>query len=1003
MPGMLVCVDTGGTPMSRSVVVLSIFLALILSAAAADQYDIVINELMYNPASDDPDDEFLELFNRGATPVDLSGWEFTDGFDFVFPGGVVLGAGEYLVVARNADQVKAHYGVTNVIGNYDGKLANEGETVELSNASHQVIDVVTYDDEPPWPIGPDGLGQSLELVNPWADNDTPRNWRCGQQAGWRYIQRTGTATSSLLYIYLLNAGECLVDDVSIVPAGGGDEHIVNGGFESGLSPWEVLGNHANSYITTQDSHSGTHCMHIVSTGIGGSVGNSLHAYTSPNLVEGNDYTLSFWARYLSGETALYSRLSYGGIGGQSILTGEGTPGAPNTRLSLDVPPYIRDVKHLPDKPNSSSYVVIRARVDDDSAVTQVMLHYNDGSGWTTAQMYDDGAHSDGAAGDGVYGCRLTPRPSQTLVRYKVEAVDDAGQHEYNPYPSDPIPNWGYFPYNNEVTTQLPLYWIYADPADLASLDDDIWSDETIPITFVVDQKVYDGSQMRYRGQTARYWPKKCYKVIFPKGNRYLGYKRINLNACYPDKSFLRERLSWGLFRDAGNAYCECYDVRVQMNNAFFGLFAFVEQPNDDWLERNGRDPDGNLYKAYAQLELLGSDEDYWYYYEKKTNEAEGNEDLVNFVKGLNQTPDDQIGQWLLDHVDIDSLILYQAANMLVHNNDQPAKNYYMYHDPSTDKWEAFVWDLDLTLGRNFELSGGVCNDTYRYDSHPYFGTRDFPKNDGPWNRLIDAFLRRTSVFQKAYLTRLHELTDTLLTPDYFYPKIDQWIEEIRPEVALDRAKWGSYGATATWDLDYQKDILKRYVTDRYNLLKRKWLLINPGWNWISFPKIPDNPDPASIFGYNDVRNRLYRWHPTKRTFELYPDDFTGVEVGRAYVLWVSEGTYNTHYYGTEVPSSIFEIPVPEAGWVWVGHPRTRDVRLDRLYVRDNDTGVTRTATADQGAADPWMNWNWLYWNSYGDNPQLLSFSGGDDNTLHPWFGYCAWAYKRNLTLRIPNS
>ena len=44
--------------------------------------DVVINELMCDPVSDDAEDQFVELHNRGAGAVDVSGWTFTRGIDF---------------------------------------------------------------------------------------------------------------------------------------------------------------------------------------------------------------------------------------------------------------------------------------------------------------------------------------------------------------------------------------------------------------------------------------------------------------------------------------------------------------------------------------------------------------------------------------------------------------------------------------------------------------------------------------------------------------------------------------------------------------------------------------------------------------------------------------------------------------------------------------------------------------------------------------------------------
>jgi hypothetical protein len=68
---------------------------------------------MYHPISESDDDEYLELFNRGARPVDLGGWRFTSGIDYRIPAGVTLAAGGYLVVAKNPANLQAtHPGLT---------------------------------------------------------------------------------------------------------------------------------------------------------------------------------------------------------------------------------------------------------------------------------------------------------------------------------------------------------------------------------------------------------------------------------------------------------------------------------------------------------------------------------------------------------------------------------------------------------------------------------------------------------------------------------------------------------------------------------------------------------------------------------------------------------------------------------------------------------------------------------------------------------------------------
>src|SRR5262245_21948408 len=92
--------------------------------------DVVINEIMYHPAPAAPEDrrqEWIELFNRGPQAVDLSGWTFSRGISFTF-SNVAIAAHGYLVVAANVPAFASRYpAVTNVVGNWTGRLANNGE------------------------------------------------------------------------------------------------------------------------------------------------------------------------------------------------------------------------------------------------------------------------------------------------------------------------------------------------------------------------------------------------------------------------------------------------------------------------------------------------------------------------------------------------------------------------------------------------------------------------------------------------------------------------------------------------------------------------------------------------------------------------------------------------------------------------------------------------------------------------------------------------------------
>jgi len=799
--------------------------------------DIVINEIMYHPANDNDNVQFTELFNRGAEAVDLSSWQFTRGITHTFSAGTQIPPGGFLVLCKDAYEAQKLYGFGGAAISWQmGRLDHGGETLALENSVGTTVDIVKYDDDPPWPVAADGYGSSLECINPYADNNHPRNWRASSgEAYWQFVQRQGTATSSLLCFYMLEPGECLIDDISITDLGGTYNYVPNGGLESDEAGWQKTGNHSWSYREIGRGHSGNACMHIVATDTGSTLSNFVGISTVPPLEKNQTCVLSFWVKHFKGGTRLYSCTSGGGLGGQTVLGGSGllsSPGNPNTVFSLDLPPFISRAEHLPSMPKPNEAARIVAEVEDDVQVGAVILQYKSAleKTWVNVEMRDDGLNGDALAGDGLYTAITATYPSQTVVQYTVTAIDNLGNTTNSPAQNDPKPNHAYFVYDREVVSKLPVYFMSIP--NMASMDP--YTDNYYPATFVYEGKVYENVGVRYRGQTSRAYKKKCLKVRFNDGDLFTGsfddeLRSIDLQAMWADKSYLREKLSNDMFKkvkvapgvDKWVAYCETRHVVLYINGQYWGLFLEMEAPGRRFLKRNKRDDTGNLYKAYNEAT------DIWGF-EKKTNEETTSmADLSSFLWGVNNTPETQITDFLNTRTDIDSQIAYNAVNSVINNSDQPAKNYFLYHDPVSDKWEMFPWDLDLTYGRNYELSGGVCNDVIRWNNHIFFGTRIHPKNDGPWNRIIDRFFYPenspyTAPFRQKMIDKTREVLDNYFTPRLQYEEIDSLVELIKEEAARDRAKWGSYSSIDT-DLQSQVSILKGFITSRRSYLYTNFL------------------------------------------------------------------------------------------------------------------------------------------------------------------------------------
>jgi hypothetical protein len=158
-----------------------------ITIVANPNLQLKITELNYNPYAPSTgtaqDYEFVELQNTGTTPLNLSGFKFTNGVTFTFPN-MVLAAGAYTVVVSNATAFQSRYGSgINIAGTYTGHFDNGGEEVALSDPLGVVLQDFTYDDSGAWPGRADGNGSSLEVVNTTGDYNSPNNWRSSVQYG----------------------------------------------------------------------------------------------------------------------------------------------------------------------------------------------------------------------------------------------------------------------------------------------------------------------------------------------------------------------------------------------------------------------------------------------------------------------------------------------------------------------------------------------------------------------------------------------------------------------------------------------------------------------------------------------------------------------------------------------------------------------------------------------------------------------------------------------------
>jgi spore coat protein H len=322
------------------------------------------------------------------------------------------------------------------------------------------------------------------------------------------------------------------------------------------------------------------------------------------------------------------------------------------------------------------------------------------------------------------------------------------------------------------------------PGDLSRLDISPGSNETYPATFLADGEVFPGARVRYRGDWARTWPKRPFKVFLDKDRPFAGHDCLNLNSCWRDPAFVRELLAYHTYAACGVPAPRAHMVRLDVNGRFHGLYVEVEQPEKAFLKRVNL-KGAVLFKADSSSKQsderdLGDAEAYRRHYEQETRKSQDCTELQLFCHELATTSN--VLDFFTRHVDLDRYVNYLAATVLVQNWDCYNKNHFLaYDERGSRKWVVIPWDLDRTFGDHWHEYFGEARLPVLH------GTRQIPGPTG-WNRLADRFFSEPRL-RTRFMERLEELLDTEFTPAKLFPLLDRLEEQIGPDVTQDRRQW----------------------------------------------------------------------------------------------------------------------------------------------------------------------------------------------------------------------
>ena len=711
-------------------------------------------------ASEFPE-EWIELVNRTAQTVDLTGWTLKGDVDYSFAPNTVLASGQYLVVARDWVALSTQFPSITAVGNFGGRLPNAGGKVKLLDADGNLADEVAYGDDLPWPGQPDGYNASLELRNPSADNANAQSWRAsdeGAKSQWKTYTYQGAAQPSSvsapdsqwreLVMGLLDAGEVLLDNISVIedPDGAAIELIQNGTFETspGDSKWRMLGTHRHSAVIVDPDNAANHVLRFVATGPTEHMHNHLETTLASgrSIVNGQTYKISYRAKWISGSNQLNTRLYFNRLAKTTLIEKpllNGTPGAQNSCFETNPGPVFSAMKHTPAVPKDFQPVSVSALISDPQAVASAVLYWRlDGQAWNTATM----TLQDSGDFVGV----IAPQPASTVVQFYLRATDQQGAVAV--YPPDGPDSRAIYKVEDGLAATNGLHNFRI----LITAQDDTWmhtdinamSNDRIGATAIYDEEeiFYEvGVRLKSSQHHRTVASDVGFNLAFPTDQLFRGvHKTVAIDRSEGNGTGQREILINQTMNHAGSVVSKYSDlIKVIPPRAEHTSAAELQlaRLNDEYLSSqfdNGGD--GYLYEyeyVYYPIYTIGGEEDYkipypdgvswgnpivsmgqdkenyrWTYLGKNNRALDSYDQLMLFTAAFGDTSSTYY-ETLSDWIDVDqwlSSFAIGVASGAVDNygSDGSGHNAMLYVRPSDGRVLYFPHDLDYYPGSPYQNS-----------------------------------------------------------------------------------------------------------------------------------------------------------------------------------------------------------------------------------------------------------------------------------------------------------
>lgn len=355
-------------------------------------------------------------------------------------------------------------------------------------------------------------------------------------------------------------------------------------------------------------------------------------------------------------------------------------------------------------------------------------------------------------------------------------------------------------------SKVPSIFVEMPPDSLDFMVDNLVNDRYFEARFIFESSnptirdTIESTGIRLRGNTSLSSQKKSFKLSFNEfepGRKYRSLKKLNLNGSHNDPTMVREKLFYDIWNKAGLPKRRVSLVKFFINGDYRGLYSNVEEIDKEWLERGYPDKNGNLYKCTypADLATLGNSQAAYKAilnnptsraYDLVTNEtADDYSGFVKLVVELNKPPVGNFEATIQQILNVQGYLKALAVEVATGHWDDYSynkNNFYLYHEPTTDRFDFISYDADNTLGVDWLGKNWATRNVYKW------------QKTGESRPLTTQLLAVPS-FKLAYTRYLDTIARLIIHPDSIFPRINFLHNLITNAAMADSWRTLDYGYT----------------------------------------------------------------------------------------------------------------------------------------------------------------------------------------------------------------